>query len=140
MTLVRLLVDQKADLNGSVGRLAAIDRAAGAFLVIQFLVVYMRVLPYLVSTFGADSAIHRVFQWLGFPLGMLALDVLMFLAVFDDLVEGCARRCRAGSNGAWRFLLAYRSTRTVVESATESLPQALLQSYIFVRVMATGIL
>ena len=38
-------------------------------LVAQFFVVYLRVIPYLSSTFGSDSAIYLVFLWLGFPTG-----------------------------------------------------------------------
>ena len=46
---------------------------AATLLVAQFIAVYLRVLPYLSSTFGADSAIYRLFLWLGFPFGMSAL-------------------------------------------------------------------
>ena len=41
----------------------------------QFVVVYLRVLPYLSSTFGRDACLYQAFLWLGFPLGMLLLDV-----------------------------------------------------------------
>ena len=45
----------------------------------------LRVLPYLHSTFGADSALYRFFLWFGFPFGLLGLDVLMFLEPFGPL-------------------------------------------------------
>ena len=51
----------------------------------QFLAVWLRVLPYLHSTFGPDAAIYRLFCWLGFPFGMIALDFLMFLEPFGLL-------------------------------------------------------
>lgn len=62
----------------------AFSIVAGALLVLQFLAVYIRVLPYLKSTYGADSAIYLVFLWLGMPLGMLSLDFLMFLEPFGE--------------------------------------------------------
>ena len=48
---------------------------AASLLVMQFVVVYLRVLPYLSSTFGRDACLYQAFLWLGFPLGMLLLDV-----------------------------------------------------------------
>lgn len=54
-------------------------------LVAQFAVVYWRCLPYLANTFSVESLIYRVFLWFGFPLGLFALDFLMFLEPFGLL-------------------------------------------------------
>ena len=51
----------------------------GIFLLtMQFVVVHLRVLPYLQSTFGSGSVLYLLFMWLGFPTGLLLLDGLMF--------------------------------------------------------------
>ena len=42
---------------------------ACSLLVLQFIAVYLRVLPYLSSTFGADSNLYTLFLWFGFPVG-----------------------------------------------------------------------
>lgn len=103
---------------------------AAALLVLQFIVVWQRVLPYLRTTFGRDSLIHRFFLWFGFPLGMIGLDMLMFLEPFGLLpIVPLPERMR-------QFIPAYKSTRIVAEVLIESLPQCLLQSYIFVTVMS----
>jgi len=47
---------------------------AGSLLFLQFLAVWLRVLPYLHMTFGADAPIYRFFLYLGFPVGMIGLD------------------------------------------------------------------
>ena len=52
---------------------------SAALLVFQFLGVWLRVLPYLRETFGRDAFIYQFFLFLGFPFGMVGLDVLMFL-------------------------------------------------------------
>ena len=90
-------------------------------LVAQFLVVYLRVLPYLSTTFGADSNIYLGFLWLGFPLGFFFLDGLMFLEPFGLLT--------ILPFPAWlkQFLPAYKATRTIAEVVIESLPQSVLQ-------------
>lgn len=41
-------------------------------LVLQFLVVWLRVIPYLASTFGTDSGIYLSWLWGGFPMGVRA--------------------------------------------------------------------
>ena len=102
---------------------------AGTLLIVQFIAVYLRVLPYLSATFGCDTAIYKVFRWLGFPLGMLSLDVLMFLEPLGLLpIVPLSERMR-------QFIPAYKATRIVAEVTLESLPQCLLQSYILVSVM-----
>ena len=58
---------------------------AFVLLFLQFIFIWQRVLPYLQSTFGADSAIHNFFLWFGFPFGMIGLDFLMFLEPFGLL-------------------------------------------------------
>lgn len=58
---------------------------AAFFLVAQYVVVYFRVLPYMRNTFGADSCIYYSFLYLGFPLGVLVLDILMLLEPFGLL-------------------------------------------------------
>ena len=98
-----------------------------ALLIAQFIVVYMRVLPYLSMTFGTTSCQHRSFLVLGFPTGVLALDVLMFLEPFGLLIV-LPERFR-------EFVPAYKATRIIAEVMIESLPQCLLQSYIYVIVL-----
>ena len=44
-----------------------------SILVVQFGVVQMRVIPYMRSTFGRDSAIYLFFLIFGFPFGLLGL-------------------------------------------------------------------
>jgi hypothetical protein len=45
----------------------------------------MRCLPYLRSTFGADSCLTRTFTYIGLPIGLLILDILMLLEPFGLL-------------------------------------------------------
>ena len=102
---------------------------AFVLLFLQFIFIWQRVLPYLQSTFGADSAIHNFFLWFGFPFGMIGLDFLMFLEPFGLLpIVPMPDSMR-------QFIPAYKSTRIISEVLIESLPQCLLQSYIFVTVM-----
>ena len=42
------------------------------FLIAQFFAIYIRVLPYLHSTFGATSPIYLSYLWCGFPIGATA--------------------------------------------------------------------
>ena len=58
---------------------------ATSLLVLQYVAVYLRVLPYLRSTFGRSSCIYQLFLYFGFPIGMILLDVLMFLEPFGLL-------------------------------------------------------
>ena len=99
------------------------------FLVAQFAVIYIRVLPYLHTTFGLESTIYKIFLWTGFPIGCLGLDVLMFLEPFGLLA--------VLPLPTWlkTFVPAYKATRVICEVFIESLPQTLLQSYILVSVM-----
>ena len=98
-------------------------------LVLQFFVVWVRVLPFLSTTFGADSAIHISFLFLGFPTGLLLLDCLMFLEPFGLLTV------LPLPDWLRQFLPAYKATRTIAETVIESLPQCILQGYIYVVVV-----
>ena len=94
---------------------------AASLLVLQFVAVYFRVLPYLRSTLGRASCVYQLFLYLGFPFGMLLLDVLMFLEPFGLLpVVPMPERMR-------QFIPAYKATRIIAEVMLESLPQCLLQ-------------
>ena len=86
-------------------------------LVAQFFVVYIRVIPYLSSTFGSDSTLYITFLWGGFPTGLLMLDFLMFLEPFGLLAM------MPLSEEFKMFMSAYKATRTVSEVACESFPQ-----------------
>ena len=55
------------------------------FLVAQYVVVYFRVLPYMRNTFGTNSCLTCSFTYLGFPLGLFILDLLMLLEPFGLL-------------------------------------------------------
>lgn len=99
-------------------------------VVLQFLVVHFRVLPYLRTTFGSESLMYIVFLVGGFPLGILFLDGLMFLEPFGLLAML--------PFPPWikQFLPAYKATRIIAEVAIEAFCMSLLQSYIYVVVMA----
>jgi hypothetical protein len=130
--VVLLLVDA-SKLEGEDGgddvRMLRYAIIAASLLVLQFAVVYLRVLPYLSSTFGRDSCLYQAFLWLGFPFGMLLLDLLMFLEPFGLLpIAPISDRMRL-------FLPSYKTTRIIAEVMLESLPQCLLQSYILVSTM-----
>ena len=99
------------------------------FLVAQFFVIYIRVLPYLFTSFGKESSIYQIYLWTGFPLGSLGLDCLMFLEPFGLLA--------VLPLPTWlkTFIPAYKATRVICEVFIESLPQTLLQSYLLVSIM-----
>ena len=99
------------------------------FLIAQYVVVYFRVRPYFVNTFGADSCLTISFSVLGFPAGVLVFDFLMLLEPFGLLT--------VLPLPTWlkQFIPAYKATRVITEIAIESLPQSLLQSYILIVVM-----
>ena len=65
-------------------------------------------------------------QILGFPFGLVALDLLMFLEPFGLLAVLPLPQ--------WlkQFVPAYKATRVIAEVTIESMPQCLLQSYILV--------
>ena len=90
-------------------------------LVAQFLVVWVRVIPYLENTFGKESYITLGWLWGGFPWGLLFLDGLMFLEPFGLLT--------ILPFPAWlkQFLPAFKATRTIAEVVIESVPQSVLQ-------------
>ena len=98
---------------------------AALLLIGQYLAVYFRALSYFRQTFGACSCMHVAFAAVGFPFGLLALDLLMFLEPFGLLA--------VLPLPLWlkQFLPAYKATRIVIEVSLESLPQCTLQSYIF---------
>ena len=93
-------------------------------LVLQFFVVHLRVLPYLRSSFGSQSALYLVFLFFGFPAGLLVLDALMFLEPFGLLAV------LPFPDWLKQFVPAYKATRIIAEVVIESLPQCFLQSYI----------
>ena len=99
------------------------------FVVYQFVVVYQRVLPYMINTFGERSCLTLSFTYVGFPMGLLVLDFLMLLEPFGLLA--------VLPLPAWlkQFVPAYKATRVITEIAIESLPQCLLQSFILVVVI-----
>ena len=97
-------------------------------LVAQFVVVYIRVMPYMHATFGG-TWFYYVFLYFGFPTGILMLDCLMFLEPFGLLaVLPLPEWMRT-------FIPSYKSTRIIAEVLIESMPQTLLQSYIYVIVL-----
>ena len=98
-------------------------------LVAQFLVVYLRVIPYLNTTFGPDSAVTICFVWLGFPTGLLFLDFLMFLEPFGLLTV------LPFPDWLRQFVPAYKATRIIAEVFIESLPQCILQGFIYIVVI-----
>ena len=89
----------------------------------------VRVLPYLVTTFGRESYVYLGYLYGGFPIGTLGLDVLMFLEPFGLLA--------VLPLPMWlkTFVPSYKATRVICEVFIESLPQTLLQSYILISVM-----
>ena len=58
---------------------------ATSALVAQYVVMYLRCLPYMRATFGAASCLTVSFIWFGFPIGILILDFLMLLEPFGLL-------------------------------------------------------
>lgn len=100
-----------------------------AILVAQFIVVYIRVLPYLSTTFGRQSMVFKLFLIFGFPWGCLFLDCLMFLEPFGLLTV------LPFPDWVRQFVPAYKATRIIAEVAIESLPQCLLQAYIYIIVV-----
>ena len=76
-----------------------------------------------------DSLAQCVFMVFGFPLGVISLDILMFLEPFGLLaLLPFPERLRT-------FVPAYKATRLIAEVFVESLPQCLLQSFIYVRII-----
>ena len=103
--------------------------ASASIVVLQFLVVWVRVLPYMRTTFGASSPQHLGFVLFGFPVGLLLFDVMMFLEPIGLLaVLPLPAWLRA-------FMPAYKATRIIAEIYFEALPQSCLQAYIYVVVV-----
>ncbi len=97
-------------------------------LVGQFLVVWMRVLPYLSVTYGTSSTFYRLFLFLGMPLGCFFFDFLMFLGPFGLLpIVPMPEAMRL-------FVPAYAATRMIAEVLIEALPQWIMQAVIMVLV------
>ena len=97
-------------------------------LIGQFLVVWMRVLPYLELTYGSDSLFYRLFLFGGMPLGCIFFDFLMFLGPFGLLPYAPM------PENMRLFVPAYGATRMIAEVLVEALPQWLMQATIFVMV------
>ena len=94
-----------------------------ALLVLQFAVVHWRVIAYLEATRGHVAPLLTA----AMVPGVVVLDMLMLLEPFGLLA--CLRNAELSS-----FMPAYKATRIPVEVVLESVPQALLQGYIFHRV------
>ena len=62
LQVVQLLFDSGAMIWGLM---------SAFILIAQFIVVYVRVIPYLASTFGRSSNVYFYFLWFGFPWGCL---------------------------------------------------------------------
>ena len=92
----------------------------------QFLVVWLRVLPYLQVTYGSQSTFYQLFLFLGMPLGCFFFDFLMFLGPFGLLpIAPLPEAMRL-------FVPAYAATRMIAEVLVEALPQWIMQAIIFV--------
>merc|ERR1719473_2321111 len=99
---------------------------SACLLIGQFMVVWMRVLPYLDVTYGTDSTFYRLFLYFGMPLGCFFFDFLMFLGPFGLLpIVPMPEAMRL-------FVPAYGATRMIAEVLVEALPQWLMQAAIFV--------
>ena len=97
-------------------------------LVGQFLVIWIRVLPYLRDTYGPQSTFYLSFLWGGFPVGLFALDFMMFLGPFGLLpIVPMPENLR-------QFVPAYAATRMIAEVLIEALPQCIMQAIILVMV------
>ena len=102
-----------------------------AFIVVQYAACYVGVLLYIRTVYGACHCYFVAFALLGFPLGPLVLDVLMFLEPLTLLWCLCCSQLRY-------LLPAYRATRTLIEVTLEGMPQSILQLYIFARIEGFG--
>ena len=127
------------------------------FIGLQYLVSWIGVLLWLRAQFGMGcvwdtekhdySCVTTLFLLLGFPLGPLLLDLLMFLEPLTLLewlpnpqteYDGMEYKQLPGLGQLRLLLPAYRATRTLVEVTLEGLPQSVLQAYIFKRVVIDG--
>ena len=94
---------------------------SACLLVGQFMVVWLRVLPYLQVTYGTGSTFYRVFLWFGMPLGCFFFDFLMFLGPFGLLpIAPMPEAMRL-------FVPAYAATRMIAEVLVEAFPQFIMQ-------------
>merc|ERR1719473_2437896 len=99
---------------------------SACLLIGQFMVVWMRVLPYLDVTYGTDSTFYRVFLYFGMPLGCFFFDFLMFLGPFGLLpIVPMPESMKL-------FVPAYGATRMIAEVLVEALPQWIMQAVIMV--------
>ena len=94
----------------------------------QFGVVWMRVLPYLRTTYGPESLFYRLFLYAGMPIGCFFFDFLMFLGPFGLLTV------LPLPESMHLFVPAYGATRMIAEVLVEALPQWIMQAIIFVLV------
>ena len=101
---------------------------SACLLVGQFVVVWVRVLPYLRETYGEDSFFYRSILFGGMPFGMLFLDALMFLGPFGLLPTAPM------PESLRQFIPAYAATRSIAEVLIEALPQCIMQAVILVMV------
>ena len=85
--------------------------------------------PEVTQHFGRSSSVYLSFLILGFPVGLLILDCCMFLEPFGLLT--------ILPFPPWmrQFIPAYKATRVIFEVIIESVPQSLLQGYIYVIVI-----
>ena len=100
---------------------------SASLLVLQYAIVASRVIAYLRATRGELSWL----QVIATVPGVLVMDLLMLLEPFGLLGF-------LWNEELLMLIPAYKATRIVIEVVAESLPQALLQSYIFRRVMGDG--
>ena len=111
--------------NAGAYKFAALS---AGLLIGQFMVVWMRVLPYLHVTYGPESIFYRIFLWVGMPLGCFFFDFLMFLGPFGLLpILPMPEAMRL-------FIPAYGATRMIAEVLIEAFPQWMMQAAIFVMV------
>lgn len=111
--------------NVGAMRFAAVS---AGLLIGQFAVVWLRVLPYLYTTYGSSSLFYRCFLIFGLPFGCFFFDALMFLGPFGLLpIVPMPESMRL-------FIPAYAATRMIAEVLVEALPQWIMQAVIFVLV------
>ena len=124
-----MLLSSNFVLTGVVGVL---------LFVFQFAIVSIQVHGYLEQQLSATHPLVTAFKFLGFPFGVVGLDILMLLhaiGLTKPLSVLGGRAVVPLPEKVLEFLPSYQSTRTFVEVSCESAPQALLQSSVLVFVM-----
>ena len=123
--------DIVTDWNVMISLFANGSAAWGAlsliFIVGSYLLVYGSVVLYLrgEAQRGVDS-VFVLWVVLGFPCGVLALDVLLLLEPFN--LVGFVT-----NDELQQFMPSYRSTRIIIEAIFEAFPQSILQLCIALR-------